>query len=422
MQPFRAVLRATDPMVSIVLLLAVSAAVLFARDLPWRGEWMWTLDWAAGTTILTGPLTAGLAAYQSARWRTLTAELLLPTSRRRLAACFAPPATVLATSIAAYVVGTLTLLAITVVYHPTDTFVPVLWLVGVAKVATCAAAGWLLGSRLRGYIAAAVAVAACYIVTLLASGNRTLAFWLVGGATGPPSGKVVDVRYTAGAVLLFAALAEGMAAALLVQAASTRRSAHVMGGLSIAVMLLGLSLDSVPGSTYDRVDQHPRRDCRGAPVTVCLLAGNTSQLDSWSDLMNQAAGSLQGLGLDFPTRYQQPAPGAVHRADVGVVFFDPGTINIRPPSHLYVAETLATPTTCPAYASEQPPSQGLNAREWLAQLIVQRTWPEDRAQRDPDVTAWARSTPVTRQDSWIRITFAGLRACALSAIDVPVAR
>jgi hypothetical protein len=112
----------------------------------------------------------------------------------------------------------------------------------------------------------------------------------------------------------------------------------------------------------------------------------------------------------------------VHRADVGIVFFDPGTFNIRPPSHLYVAESLATPATCPAYASEQPPIQGLNAREWLAQLIVQRTWPDDRAQRDPDVTAWARSTPATRQDSWIRTTFAGLRACALSAIDVPVAR
>ncbi|MFL6099633.1 MAG: hypothetical protein ACJ71T_06745 [Actinomycetales bacterium] len=421
MRPFTAVWRGCDPLLSLILLGAVSAVVLFARDLPWRGEWMWTLDWAAGTTILLGPLTAAVAAYQSARWRALTIKLLLPTARRRLAACFTPTVAVLASATVVYVIGTVLVLAITSAYHPTDRFQPAEWLIGLTKLGLCAALGWVLGSRLQAYVTASVAVAACYALTVAASGSSALAFWRLGGSTGPSSGTVIDDRYTGGAALLFIGLSGALAASFLIQRAPTRRVAQVTASLSAALATAGLLLCSGPGTTYSRVDTHPHRLCRGAPVSVCLLAGNTSQLGPWSQLMNQAAGGLQDLGLDGQTRYEQPAPGPVHAADVGIVFFDPGTINITPPSHLYVAESLATPATCPAFASERPPVQALNAREWLAQLIVQRVWPDDPSHQDPRVAVWARTTPIADQNRWVRMTFAGLRRCALSAIDVPVA-
>jgi hypothetical protein len=420
MRRFRTIWRACDPLASLVLLAAVSAPVLFARDLPWRGEWMWTLDWAAGTTILSGPITAGLAAYESARWRSATAELILPTARRRLAACFVPALAVLASSAVIYVLGTLLVLGISGLDHPTDQFLPYLWLIGLCELCLCTAVGWLLGSRLRSYVAASLAVAGCYGLNLLAASHAALAFWLVGGSTGPPSGKVVNVRYSSGAALLFLGLAGVMAALHLVQWARTHRVAQVTAGLGVAATGLGLVLTSAPGATYDRVDAHPHRLCRGAPVSVCLLAGNTSQLDSWGELTNQAARELRDVGLAFPPRYEQPTPDG-HSVGVGVIFFDPGTINIRPPSHLYVGESLATPATCPAYASDRPPIQGLNAREWLAQLIVHRVWPDDPSY-DSRVITWVRKTPIADQNQWARATFSGLRACALTDVDVPVAQ
>ena len=212
-----------------------------------------------------------------------------------------------------------------------------------------------------------------------------------------------------------------MVALYLVQHPPSRRPAFLTAGLAIGATALGAVLGSVPGATYYRVDTHPSRLCRGAPVSVCLLAGNTSQLTSWTVLMNQAADRLRGAGLGYPPRYEQPTPHE-HSLAVGVIFFDPGTINIKPPSHLYVAESLATPAGCPAYATDQPPAQGLNAREWLAQLIVDRVWPDDPSTRDRRVRQWEQATPRTEQNRWARTTFAGLRACALTQVDVPVGR
>ena len=266
---FRSVWRGCDPLASMLLLAAVSSAVLFARDLPWRGEWMWTLDWAAGTTILTGPLTAGLAAYESARWKSVTVELILPTARRRLAACFLPASAVLASATVVYLMGTLVVLAISSHSHPTDRFVPLLWLVGLCELGLCTAIGWLVGSRLPSYVAASLATAGCYLLVIVASTHATLAFWIVGGLTGPPAGKVVDFGYMSGAVVVFLGLAGVTAALYLSQGSRTRRMAQVAAGLSAAATALGLALTSSPGATYVRVDPHPHRLCRGAPVSVC---------------------------------------------------------------------------------------------------------------------------------------------------------
>lgn len=421
MRRFAAVWRACDPVPALILLSVATAVVLSARDLPWRGEWAWTLDWAAGTTVLAGPLTAGLAAYQTARWRPITTQLLLPTARRRVAACFTPASAALASAILVYVVGTLVALAISTGYHPTDRFVPYLTLIGAGQLAACTAIGTLVGTRLRPYVAAPLAVVAGYALNVLASGHSTLAFWLVGGSTGPDSGKVLDVRYTSGAALLFVGVAGAATALGLIQSTTTRLVAQVSGGVSVALMGLGLVLTSAPGSTYDRVDPQPHRVCRGSLVSVCLLAGNTSQLDSWSGLMNQAAARIRTVGLAYPPRYEQPTADT-HSLTSGLIFFDPGTINIRPPSHLYVAESLATPADCPAYSSDRPPISALNAREWLAQLIVQRVWPQDQPAGDPRVVAWQKQTPIGDQDRWARATFAGLRACTLSSIAVPDGR
>ena len=136
--------------------------------------------------------------------------------------------------------------------------------------------------------------------------------------------------------------------------------------------------------------------------------------------MNVTAARLDGSGLAIPTRYEQPTGGGRRSPAVGEIFFDPGTINIRPPTHRYVAESMATPATCPAFATDRPPLQALNARAWLSQLILDRAWPQDASGRDPRIAAWEKRTPISDQDRWARATFAGLRACALSDIDVPL--
>ena len=233
---FSAIWRTCDPLVSMALLAAVSAMVLSARNLPWRGEWMWTLDWAAGTTILAGPLTAGLAAYESGRWRSATAALILPSARRRVAACFLPALAVLASAAVVYVLGTVVVLAVSGRYHPSDRPVPVLWLIGLCELAVCTAMGWLVGSRLPAYVAAPLATAGCYVLVVVASTHSALAFWLVGGSTGPSTGQVIDARYSIGAALSFLGLAALSAALYMVQRSPTRRVAQIGGAVAIGVI------------------------------------------------------------------------------------------------------------------------------------------------------------------------------------------
>ncbi len=50
-------------------LLAIEIAVLLSRGIPWLGEWAWSIDWTNGTAIVTGPVVAGLAAYDYDRYR-----------------------------------------------------------------------------------------------------------------------------------------------------------------------------------------------------------------------------------------------------------------------------------------------------------------------------------------------------------------
>ncbi|MGN6609402.1 MAG: hypothetical protein ACTHMS_20630 [Jatrophihabitans sp.] len=47
------------------LFLAASLAFIFSRHGQFRGYWLWTADWTAGTVILTGPIAAAIAAWHA---------------------------------------------------------------------------------------------------------------------------------------------------------------------------------------------------------------------------------------------------------------------------------------------------------------------------------------------------------------------
>lgn len=49
--------------ISILTLLAVALFTLYDRGGEWRGEWDWSIAYAMGTTVLTGPVVAAIAAW-----------------------------------------------------------------------------------------------------------------------------------------------------------------------------------------------------------------------------------------------------------------------------------------------------------------------------------------------------------------------
>lgn len=56
-------LRRYPARIALLPLLTIELVLIYSRGGPWRGDWLWTVDWTAGVLLIVGPLVAGLAAW-----------------------------------------------------------------------------------------------------------------------------------------------------------------------------------------------------------------------------------------------------------------------------------------------------------------------------------------------------------------------
>ena len=415
--------RTSSPLSSICLLSAVEIVVLSSRGLPWRGEWAWTMDWAAGATVLTGPVVAGLAAYEAGRWRSALVGVVMPSARRRILGSLSPAIGPLLSGTLVYLLGTLTVLLITAVSSPTDNFEPQILLLGFLKLVAYVALGWAIGGRLQPIIGAVSALIIGYGLVLLASGDGAFSFLRIGGSTGPIAGMDVNNYAVLARSLLLVALAIACAVAVASQYSNTKSLRPIVVALAMTLAVGGATIVHRQGAEPYRLASSQDRICRGTTVQVCMLVGNTTQLDSWASQIERSVTILSSSGLQFPSKYEEPAPTAAGRnPSVGELFFDPGTVNTAPPNRVMIVETLSTPATCPGFAAEIPPTGAMNARYWLSHWMYHRIWPNmGGGEVDPTVVAWMTQTPTSQQDSWVRATLMNLKSCALEKLAIPVA-
>lgn len=394
---------------------AICAFMLVSRGSPWRGEWLWTLDWVAGVSILLGPVLAGVTAYEVATFRAFDLGLARPSARRRVLATLVPVLGPLAATVGPFVVAITIAVGLSWSLHPTDGFTPILPILALLCLMVFAAAGALLGQRLPPTPAALVAWAVGLMANTVLAGAGVPALLRVGGISGSLAGLTLDASAAAERAVFYSSLT-GLAVMLSVPFAGGRLRLLVAGGLGVVALASGLVLAS-DGYLY-RPD--PEADVRcdvAGGATVCMLEGNTGQLPQWTRGLATMRARLDLPWLP-PRDYRQLRPGALPTQGVGVLAVNTDRVNVDPPALADLALSLARPSDCPQFAGDTPPTQALTAQHYLAEWF--------RAQEhhagpgsDPEVTDWIRRTGRADQERWAQAAYEALAGCDLDAARPP---
>jgi hypothetical protein len=383
-------------LLSIPALAAVFALHLVARGRPWVHEWLWTFDAHAFSVMLVGPVVAGVAAWDAARWA--RSHHLAAVARRPGAPLVGSWGAITLVAWAGYGVA----LAATVVYAATSgapgwpgvwawsTVLPVL-----AVLALCAAGGAALGWRARRPLVAPVAAVVAF--GLLVASYTTLPglFLQVGGATASLIGLAPRPALQAAQVLWAAS-----AAALLLRRAGWPSPAS--GGARVATVVFALVVAastvwvlSLGGDRFGEVAV--RTSCDDGSPSVCLVAGYEHLREPLHRRYDPAAAALEATGLaDVRLVTQDPAATG------------PGIVRIyqRPRDVEDVVASLMpllAPGDCPEDESHDRFLRWLAVHDWLASIVSGQ--PVDPSA--PPVVR-AGGEPARR---WVRAAVADLRAC-----------
>lgn len=394
----------------------VGGFVLTARDAPWRGEWQWTFDWAAGASILLGPLVAGAVAYEVASTRDFDLHLVRPGTRRRWVATCAPALGPTLAMAVPYLTVVLVGTVLSAVRKPTDVFLPVVPVMGLLCLLVFAVVGLHLGHRLPPVPAALVAWAAGLTATLALSATGFRALFRVGGASASLAGSRLDLS----AVLAHLVFSCGLVAlAVLTASARTRSRARRAGVPVLGVLTACAGLVVVSdGNVYEANPSAGTRCASAEGVRVCLLVGNTTQLPAWAHGLGRLRAKVDQPWVTVAS-YRQPTWGTRWSAPgPGVLAIDAQRVNIAPPSLSDLAATLARPSDCAQYTAEAPPGVALEAGHWLAEWFRHQQDPGGHG-ADPMVTDWIRASDVAEQRLWAERTYEALRTCRLDDARPP---
>ncbi|WP_270887418.1 hypothetical protein [Pedococcus sp. 5OH_020] len=151
-----------------------------------------------------------------------------------------------------------------------------------------------------------------------------------------------------------------------------------------------------------------------------MLAGNTAQLQRWQSGLTELTSALEKLGMAPVRSYRQPVPGlASTGTEAGVLQFDPGLVNVAPPSLASLAATVARPSDCAQFTGSQPPARALDAEHWLAEYLGSIAKPGVFATGDTEVRAWAATADRAEQRRWAVAAYDALRTCSLENLEPP---
>jgi hypothetical protein len=399
-----------------VSLLVTGAVALFNRGLEWAGSWRQAIDWGTGTTVLVGPVAAGLACWTYARMRDSGFHHVAWSSSRGFAAWVAPllwhwwQASVV-------VLASVALAGCVVILHgvpavPTSLGIAVEAVaVLAAQVSLGAALGVMTG---RTWAAPLAAVGVC-LLGVTSTWGLIPGIFDTGGVTGSLAGEVFNVRV----LVLSGIAAAGIAAAALWAVTSVlARRPRLMTSLIAAAIVSGSWGYLVLGSGDDRYQLASgpiTMTCSGAAPRVCVAADTPRPRDDAARQLARLAPALTDLGLPLAARYVQALPGVVPPTGAGVLVLVGDEETTDRVSAASAARALASPAWCPELSSDAADEAALAARYTLARWILQRSGVDTWAAGSP-AGRWAVSTA---SEGWVRVTYLALAACRIEELAPP---
>ncbi|MFL6159662.1 MAG: hypothetical protein ACJ72D_26550 [Marmoricola sp.] len=401
---------------ALPVVLALEVVTSVSQGTPWVGEWNWTLDYAIGSTVLTGPLVAGVAGWLAAAERD-RADLNDSTPRSWLvpARAAGSAATV---GLLGWVVGlVLALLATASVRHGGPVAAAVLLLVPLL-LAFYAALGATVGHLVPVRVVVVLVPVAAFVL-------GSLSLWGLGPNVlrqGPTTGTLAGLTWDVRVVLAQAAVLGGAVVALLAGVASRglRRRPRVLVPLvtGAALVVGGLASLEAHGSESFVASGERATACTSTVPAVCVAPSNRRALDAVGREVARAAEVLRAAGAALPSSYVAEVARAPRQPGAG--FFALGPEANRTDFSVFdAAHAVTMPAPCPAWFAERPPPEvAFVARELIAAWVLGRLG-KDAPDAVPGAAAWRRATPASQQAAWVVHTFAQLRSCDLGTIRLP---
>ncbi|WP_370249013.1 hypothetical protein [Nocardioides sp.] len=405
----------TDVAWALLPLLVASALVLQNGGWPWRGDWNWTIDTIAGSTVLTGPLVGGLAAWMVVRAAAL--RPLTDTTPRRAWVVVRQAGLAAGLGLVAYALTALVAVAITLaVPHGGDAGWAAL-VIGPLVLAACAMTGAALALHLPHPLTALAVPVGLFLLGDLAPrpGPELLRH-------GPVTGSLAGLRFDLAVIAWHSLALAGLTALLTLAALPSRDTSplpRARAALLVAGLLTGgtgtiLTMSSPPERfviTAERPDV-----CAGTPVQVCLPAAQQRQLDRILPGVQQVAARLTAAGAALPDRFEAALPGYRPPPEVGLLAR--GISDDLPTDPSALAALLMRPSPCPDYfdPTARPGDEYAFATELLIAVAV-ATEP-DAVITGPE-RAWLQQTDPAERRSWVARTYSALRACDLEAVRLP---
>lgn len=400
----------------LALLVAVEFfALVLARGMPWRGEWNSTLDHVVGTTVLTGPLVGGFAAWISAEDR--QRALLLNSTVRGWLAPVRTAAIATGVGVVAVLIGLAgALLATATVPHggPFSWWLPA---IVVPVLGLNAALGATVGDLWPQRVLVVLVPPGLFFLGALCEFN----IGPRGLRQGPTSGSLGGQDFNATDIGLQGLMMVALVVALIGAQAVRRRVRMPVSvpGTVVAVGAFVVASLNIGGFDDDRLvytDEQPTA-CTGKAPRVCLLPSNRRSLEPVALQMQRAAGPLIDAGAKVPATYVNAGvrPGPM---DSGVLFL-PADANVSDYSVEEATQSISAPAPCPAWYARVAPAEEAFAAEQLVSdwLLVQLGEPP--VGWSEETNDWLEDTPAEQQAADVVALFEKLRTCQLDDITLP---
>jgi ABC-2 type transport system ATP-binding protein len=330
------------PVLAIILVLHFAM-----RDHGWRREWMWAFDLLAFSVMLTGPVVAGLAAWEGARWA--STRSLVAVGQRAGAAIAQYLGAMIAWVVALYLVA-IGVLAVVVISGPVDAWpstavfgtVPPLLALLSAEIAAGFLVGWWLQ---RSFVAPLLAVGV-FAASVLLYGIEPGLFVELGGATSSLLGLAPKRSVQLMEVVFYAAFTVTLVLAAALVADRTRPRLRV----ALVLLAAGTSVSAVGVvalGTTRFVEIAVDVECDGVRPEICLADGYRDLRPRLEATLGPAMRAVEAAGVDVPQRATQASaddrvlslPARADLTDVDIVAMVVGAV-IAPDCDIFANRSL----------------------------------------------------------------------------------
>lgn len=392
-------LRRTTARTAFPAMVAVTMVVLFSRS-----GWAWDLghavSWASSSTMLLGPLSAGIAAFDMWRQRGPALRSIEMSATRGWLGVLMLTLTVWLYAVAAWGAAAGLALLVGVIRYDAGglgIWWPVL-IQAPAALLAATALGAVIGALVRGVGAAPLAVGAVYATTMAADlvlGTRSVL--AVEGATMSLVGLAPRGDVVAATIALDLAIGAALGALLVHREHGRSRSVAVgVGAASIAAAACATALVVLDVREAQLQENATERVCVAGAVEVCGPREGLAIYRVAQKSLTAGVHQLETIGLTIEQRAYNHAASV--DATSGVLSVDTSLLARTGLDAWDVASTLSTPTLCEEYFGADPPTELLDGQWTLA------AWIADALSNPTDVDAGERAAA--------QETLAALARCA----------